>query len=223
MRRLLRILGYLFIAVIAIVLIGGFASWRAAQQVPEFYAAARRADPMRDAAQAEQLERQVLELRNTARQKGEWQTTWTAEQINAWLATELPAQFPHLLPGGFSDPRVQVTPDHLQWGCRFKTDKLDTILWLDVSLFLTEETNVLACQIRKVRAGLLPVPVSQLTEEVERLARRADVPVRWDQTGSDPIALIRLPSHIADLGDRTVVFERLELRDGEIVFGGRSE
>lgn len=223
MRRLLRVIGYLLIAVIAIVLIGGYASWRAASQVPDFYAAAKRADPVRDAEQAEQLERQVLELRNTARQKGEWQTTWTAEQINAWLATELPAQFPHLLPEGFSDPRVQVTPDHLQWGCRFQKDKLDTILWLDVTLFLTDETNVLACQVRKVRAGLLPVPASQVTAEVERLARRADMPVKWDQAGGDPIALIRLPSQIADLGDRKVVFERLELRDGEIVFGGRSE
>jgi hypothetical protein len=54
-------------------------------------------------------------------------------------------------------------------------------------------------------------------------ARRANVPLRWTQAGSEPIALLTLPERTEALGNRRVVLESVSLLPGRLVLEGRSE
>ncbi len=50
---------------------------------------------------------------------GHWSAVFTDEQINGWLAADLPEKFPQLLPPEIQDPRVVFAPGQLQLACRY--------------------------------------------------------------------------------------------------------
>ena len=109
MRRFIR---GLFIGCLAIVVIAaalGLYGYRSLNQVPAFYAEALAQPAAEPAKAAYQFEQEVLELQNDVRREGDWQATFSAEEINGWLANDLPVKFPRALPEHVSDPRVAIT------------------------------------------------------------------------------------------------------------------
>ena len=98
MRKLLRYL--LLTTVVLAVLLGAglYLLKRAAQKEPEFYQQALRAEPAQQEVAGDELEQEVLELHNEVRQPGVWEAVFTEEQINGWLAADLPEKFPRGLP-----------------------------------------------------------------------------------------------------------------------------
>src|SRR5687768_16914905 len=115
-----------------------YGAWRATQQVPEFYQVAIRKQPEIQAEAREQLEQQVIELHNEVRQTGHWEATFTDEQINGWLAADLPGKFPNALPKGVSEPRVAIHPEEAQVACRYQSPKIETVFSMGVEISLTE-------------------------------------------------------------------------------------
>ncbi|MFO0820211.1 MAG: hypothetical protein U1A77_19845 [Pirellulales bacterium] len=222
-RSLLRAL-LLTIAIIGlfIVLAGGWAWW-AFHASPAFYAEVKDIDTTRAAAEGDELERRVLEARNVARRPGAWSMTLTEDQLNSWFAINLPKEFPDALPREVSEPRVSIESDRVLMGCRYREGSIDTILSLDVRLYLTDEPRVVAAQLRSVRAGRLPIPPTKILEPLAAATRRGNSPVRWIQEGGDPVALWTMPEKMPELGNRKVVLEKIELSDGKVVLSGRSE
>lgn len=223
MRRLVRILvGSLLVLLLAAIVTTWF-GYRATRQVPEFYAAAMSHVRELPPQAGDQLEKRLLALRNDARQTGDWRMVLTDEQLNGWMTRELPVKFPRALPPELREPIVAIRRQGVLFGCRYKDARVDTVLWLEFEPFLTDDPRVVAGQLRKARAGSLPIPTKQLVDELTRAARQADLPLRWDQSGGDPVALFRLPDKLRELNGRRVRVEKIELRDGEIEIIGRSE
>jgi hypothetical protein len=108
--RLALVLVLLATAGVALLLT---AAYRATQHVPAFYQAALVERPVEQKAAADQLERQVLELHNEARKPGRWEARFSQDQINGWLAADLPVKFPGALPEGVSAPRVAIEPGRM--------------------------------------------------------------------------------------------------------------
>ena len=104
MRKLVRLALVLSVLVTAGVAVLLTAAYRATQHVPEFYQAALAEPPVEQKAAADQLERQVLELHNEARQPGRWEARFSQEHINGWLAADLPVKFPGACPTVFPRP-----------------------------------------------------------------------------------------------------------------------
>ena len=110
MRRLLRI--GLILGVVLVIASGvlvGCLYW-ATQQAPEFYEQALQKPPQEEAQAGDELERQVLDLRNELRSEGRFNVEFSHDQINGWLAADLPDKFPQLLPRGVSEPRIAFEP-----------------------------------------------------------------------------------------------------------------
>lgn len=222
MPKILRIGAISFVvllAVAALVILGG---WWSTKQVPDFYQHALEFEPARHAELGDKLEENLLELRNDASQEGRWQAVFTDEQINGWLASDLPEKFPEVLPPELKDPRVAIEPEVAHVGARFESPQLETVISLAVEVHMTEEPNVLAVRIRKVRAGLLPVPLADWLEQVRLAAGESGIPLRWVEQDGDPVALVTVPMEQAD-GEHRLLLEQVELRDGELVVGGRTE
>jgi hypothetical protein len=222
-RKVLRIIAVVAagILVIAAVLLIGV--YRASQHVPTFYQKALQREPVRQAKAGDQLERQVLELHNEVKEEGHWQAIFTDEQINGWLAADLPEKFPKALPKEVTDPRVAIEPREVKIACRYKAEKMSAILSLALEIHLTDEPNVVAVRIRKARAGALPLPLKQWLDRISKSAEKANVSLHWAQVDGDPVALVTVPREHKEFQHRILAVETIEMRTGEIYLAGRTD
>lgn len=223
MRKIVRV-------VLAVVALAGvaagvsfFAAYRASQHVPEFYEKAIARQPESQAEASHELVKQVFDLRNDVNQVGQWKAVFTDEQINGWLAADLPAKFPDALPKEIHDPRVAIDPQQAQIACRYESSKTSTVVSLALEIHLTDEPNVVAVRIRQARAGLLPLPVKQGLDKITAAARAAGIPLRWVQKDGDPVALITVPAEHEQYSQRLLRLETIELRSGEVFLSGQTE
>jgi len=223
MRRLIRITGILGIVVVigTGVLVGCL--YRATQQAPEFYQQALQAPPQQQAAAGDELERQVLDLRNDLRNEGRFDVEFTHDQINGWLAADLPEKFPQLLPRGVSDPRIAFEPRLTRLACRYEDSRISAVVSLDADVYLTEDPNVVAVRLRDVRAGSLPIPLGQFLDQISRHATNAGLPLQWSETEGDPLALITVPPLIDDRSNTLLHLDAIEVLESKVRFAGRTE
>ena len=145
-----------------------FVLYSASRHEPQFYKQALQVEPERQREAGDELEKNVLELHNTARNEGRWEAVFTAEQINGWLAADLPEKFPHILPEGTDEPRVSINSDRIKIACRYQNGKVNTVVSFDLIVNLTSDTNTLAVRVSRVRAGALPVPLKQFLAPITR-------------------------------------------------------
>jgi hypothetical protein len=172
--------------------------------------------------EGQRFERDALDLHNQLQQDGRWEACLTQEEINGWLATDLPAKFPLVLPSGVSEPRVAIENGTVHIAVHYQRDGVDTVLSVSGEAYLTAQPNEIAVRLEQARAGLLPVPLARFLDEITERAARADLPLRWTEVRGAPVALVRLPLDLDDAG-RRVVLDRLRWSRGQLVLGGRTE
>jgi len=204
-----------------VLLLALVAVYWATQQVPEFYETALRVDPAKQVEASDQMLQQATALASDVKNKRQWRTLFTAEQINGWLAVDLPKNHASSLPPEVSDPRVQIQPEELTLACRYEGHGVKTVLSLSVDLYLAKP-NVVALRIKKARAGQLPLPLDKVLDTVSQVASHLDLPLHWQQEDGDPVALVTIPPQRGN-DDKLIHIESLALADGEIYLAGSTE
>ena len=220
MRRLVRALLLLLIVSLAVAGIGWFVVQRALNHEPAFYARAMTQSPeVQDAAGIE-LEKEVLDLHNQVRRAGHWQASFAENELNGWLAVDLPVKFPKLLPEEAADPRLALRDGEALIACRYQSDRLDCVVSIALGLRLTANQNEIAIRVRRARAGALPLPLSKLIDQASHAARREGIRLRWTEEGGEPVALVRVSPKHPEFPDRTVTIETLDIEGGQLLLGG---
>ncbi len=206
--------------IVLLLLIGSglLVAWRATQRVPEFYQQALRLPEDVDAS-ASKLERQVRNVRNDIEDTGEWEASFTDQEINAWMVSQMAKQFAGMLPDSVHDPRLVIEDGRAHVACQYQLGSVSAVLSLTVQAYLVDEPNVFAIQIDAARAGLLPIPLKKIASGLSTALRRAGLNVRWKQTDGSPVALVTLPVDNENLRD-DVLLKTLELRDGLLFVAG---
>ena len=222
MRRFFRTLFFGCLAIVLIALAAGIYFYRSLQHVPEFYSQALAKPAAEPAKAAYKFEQQVLELRNDVHREGDWQATFTAEEINGWLASDLPVKFPRALPKQVSDPRVAITPEMILVACKYADARFNSVVSIGAKPEMTKEPNVIAIRIKQVRAGALPVPLANFLDQISQHTAKAGVPLRWGEEGGDPVAYITLPMDQAEFHGKTLRVELVELKEGALVVSGKT-
>jgi hypothetical protein len=220
-KRARRLLIVVLATALAMMLVAG-SLYRAVQQAPQFYRDALAAPPAQR-NDGERFERQALALHNQLQHAGRWEIRFTQDEINGWLATELPEKFPDLLPLGLADPRIAIDDGVVHLAVRYDRGSTSTVVSLSGHAYLTEEPNEVAIHLRQARAGLVPLPLSRFLQEIGERAARADIPLRWTEVRGLPVALARVPFQWDDEDDRRLILERVTLADGTLIVGGRIE
>ncbi len=197
--------------------------YRASQQVPEFYVQALAAPRETQAAAGQELERQALSLNSQVRRPGRWEARFTQDQINGWLAVDLPEKFPGSLPGGVSEPRVAVSPDQVQLAVKWQQGSTSAVLSAAGEIRLTQQPNEVAIRILSVRAGALPVPLARFLDEIANRASSSGLPLEWTEVEGDPVALIKLPLEREEFRGKQLLVEELRLEEGAIVVAGHTD
>lgn len=193
----------------------------ASQQVPEFYIQAVEIPATKAAEQGERLERAVLQLQNEVRRDDQFQMTFTADEINGWLASDLVEKFPKALPPGVQNPRVALEPRTILLAFRYDQG-VQTVLTLAFEPLLLAEENQLAIRVRQVKAGAVSVPLGPLLEEIAKRAQAAKIPLRWEQDDGVPTAIIPLRFLADAYRDKHVVLETLAVETEKITVAGRT-
>jgi hypothetical protein len=222
---MVRRLKILLIVAGLLILAAAAALWtlyRASQRVPEFYAEAMRAEPDGQRQASDAMIERAAALTNDLKREGRWQALFTAEQINGWLAFDLPRNHPDLLPPEWSDPRVAIGPERIELGCRLRQGDVSTVLSITFEPSLPEP-NVAALRIVSARAGAVPLSRSRLTERLAEAAAAAELPLRWMDVDGDPVALIALPPLVDAKKKLRVSVDTLRLGEGEVLIGGTTQ
>jgi hypothetical protein len=203
----------------------GVVLYRGTQHVPAFYEQSLSAHRVRSeqVQLGDQFEREVLELHNQTVRVGQWQSVFTEQEVNAWLAVDLVENHPRALPPDLNEPRVKISAGQLQLACRYQSDPLSTVISIQAEAYLTERPNQVAVRIRSVRAGWIPLPLKQFLDRITQVARDNGLPLLWSQQEGDPVALFQIPSSYEGLSGKHLRIETLELREGELYLAGHTE
>jgi hypothetical protein len=193
--------------------------WFSIHHVPEFYQQALKTDREELERSNKQLLRRTAALRNEFKRIGTWQARFTADEINGWLAVDVPKNHPDLLPPQLEEPRVSISPDAVLGGARY-TGGVTSVVSLEVSAHLPEE-NVIAVRIRKLRVGDLPWSMSRIIDEVTAAASDLGVGVQQSQIDGDPLLIFSLSDYWQAEG-RNIALVGLEFEDGAVVIRGRT-
>ncbi len=213
MRRVLLVL-----AVLVVIALG--ATLTALWHEPTYYAAQLDQAPEQLEQANQEALRQAAALVSAVQRDSRWSATFTAEQINGWLAVDLPKNHPQLLAHGVVDPRVALDEHQLNVACRYRNQQLDTVVSLELDIRMTQE-HELAVQIKRLRAGAIPWPLTPLVEGLTQLAQQQNVPLRWTTRDGLPVALVRLRS-LGGQQDRLWDFEHVLVRRSGIVLSGQT-
>jgi len=229
-RKWLRVVVWVVAGLVLVAAVGAFFFFRALHHVPEFYQEVLKGDPVKQKAASHEMHLRTVELASHVQVAGRWQQTFTAEQVNGWLAVgqhERPekdelAEARDLIPAAAIDPRVVIEPDGITIACRFDTGSAGrTVLSLKVDAYLTEE-NEIALRIRKARAGAIPAPLDVVFKHLSEALAQVKCPARVSQVDSDPVVLISLPP-AGKRGELNVRLDTLRLSDGKIEVAGTTK
>jgi len=134
---------------------------------PEFYRDRLAALPtvsltVAPAVAAEQAGRRlvtkVAALQAALDRDGAWEAALAEEEINGWLAVDLPRNHPQILPPGWSDPRLVLEPGRIRAAAhRAVRGPLGGIVSLAIDVRLRQR-NVVECTVADARLGVIPLP-----------------------------------------------------------------
>lgn len=187
-------------------------------QEPEFYQdiVEIKLEPEKRIEAIEQLEKQTEDLSEKIKSDDQWKEKFTQQQINLWLEDRLKKEFPDLIPPEVSEPRVQFQKDEIRVGFRLTQKKWKGVVSLQLKPRIAEP-NRLAIEICSINAGLIPMPLKQIMEEVKKELDRAGWKFDSESKEESEILVIHLESVLP----RHPVLEELKISKGELEFAVR--
>ncbi len=194
-------------------------AYRATQVVPDFYQSVMVHDVDCQARAGAELESRGATLLGDVQRTGTWEATFTAEQLNGWLATQLKRKFPDLLSNAVHQPRLALRNGRIDLGFRLHRKSFTSVVSVQLGIGMAEP-NVIACRVHGVRAGTLPLPLKSVLDEISRLARHWELDIRWAQSEGDPVALVTFSTPDDDVRARTL--EEFVLLDDMLYVAGRT-
>jgi hypothetical protein len=207
--------------VVAVAALGIALAVRATQQVEPFYAEAISKPQDEMLAAGDRMESRVSALCSDAAKPGSWQTVFTSDEVNGWLATILKDKYTDVLPAEVIEPRVGFSDGKCQLGYKYRGKFFDTVVSIEGEGWMASE-DLAAVRFRTLKAGALPLPVSNVVEDITKGAKKLRIPIRWTQQEGDPVLLVPVANALStDTEVRRL--EKIELKDGELRLAGKTE
>lgn len=172
--------------------LAGIAFWSLGYK-PDFYQAAlmQQVAPEVRREKAKRFVQSTTRMVEQIRFEERWTEEFSEEEVNSWLAEELPEKFADWLPPEISDPRVKFDHDVLHLAFHAKEASWEGIVSAKIGVKLAG-ANQLALEIQSLRAGLFPIPaddaLGQLLQDMRRLGWR----VQWQHSNKGDVLLVDL-------------------------------
>jgi len=151
---------------------------------------------------------------------GGWETAVTADELNAWLAVDLPRNHPRWLPRGVSQLRLAFRPRHVVLGTQVGYGPLTAVAWLDFEVLL-RDINHLAIVLEQARLGAIPVPRTPILRELARRISKLGMVTDLRMLDGRMVLMVYIPS-THDAGATSYWLESLSIGDGELLMAGET-
>jgi hypothetical protein len=221
MSRRLRIAAISLSAVLTLLVAFGGAVYHATQRVQPFYAQALALDPQVLDDGSREFESRATTIYSEVRHAGQWQTAFTADQINSWLAKQFPESSATGKDQKIIAPRIAIGDDTLAIGFRARRSMIEAVVSIDAVVKLTNDGCV-AIRFKSVHAGALPLPAMQIADDVAKVCTDMKLPIRWTQQDGQAVALVDLRLANQEKGPQ-VLIDRVALGDGTLFLAGHTE
>lgn len=190
--------------------------------VPEYQALIERTRERLASGEVEQsrqqLESQLTALYSDAQQDETWQTVLTADQLNGWLATRIPEDFPEIAEQGIFDPQLILSPATATLAMRAELHGIEAVVSLDIQPFIAEDGS-LALELAAARLGSAPLPFAQIVDHLSEATGEEGLPGRWSQRNGNPVLLIDFEPLISTV-EQVRTLDTVEVHEGEIIVVG---
>jgi hypothetical protein len=205
----------------AIAAVAGGYVFYAMSRVRPFYAEAIAADPQELKTAGKRMEERVEQLAEVAARVGRWETVFTEDEVNGWLAYYLEDNGAKFLPPQVEDPRIAFIDGGAKIGFRYLGKRLDSVISVEADAFMIAN-DVAAVRLRKAYLGMLPIPIDDVVRHITKGAATLRLPIRWTEQEGDPVVLLAV-ADVMSTEQEIRKLEHLELRSGEVVLAGRTE
>lgn len=142
----------------------------------------------------------------------------TADELNAWLAIDLPRNHRHVLPRGVSQPRLLFQPKHALIGTRVGYGPLTAVASLDFEIQL-RDVNHLAIVLEQARLGAIPLPRPPILRELARRIAMLGMVTDLRMLDGRLVLMVYIPS-THDAGGTSYWLESLSIGEGELLLAG---
>ena len=151
---------------------------------------------------------------------GGWEMAVTADELNAWLAVDLPRNHPRWLPKGVSRPRLVFRPRHVMLGTRVGYGLLSAVAWLDCEILL-RDVNHLTIAVEDAGLGAIPMPRTAILRDLAGRIGRLGMVTDLRRLDGRVVLMVYIPS-THDAGATSYWLESLAIGDGELLMAGKT-
>lgn len=181
-------------------------------------------EPAVGAAEAEAMARRAVTKASAAHaalsRPGPWDMALSADEINAWLAVDLPRNHPQLLPRRVTQPRLVCEPGRVHAAARVSYGPLTVVASGRLAVVL-HAPNQLSITIEEARIGAVPLPTATLLRDLgRRLARLGLVTEIRPRDGGLKLEVFIPSTH--DAGATSTWLESLAVGAGELLLAGQT-
>ncbi|MEI6240922.1 MAG: hypothetical protein WCR51_11065 [Planctomycetia bacterium] len=148
---------------------------------------------------------------------GPWGAALSDTELNAWLATDLPRNHPHVLPRGLSAPRVRFRSQHVEAVVRAGSGLLSVVVWCDLEVTL-RGVNQLGIVVEKAAVGAVPLPATPVLAELGRRLAALGCVTELRPRDGRTVLVVYIPTTLG--GGPQWRLESLRIDAGEFVVAG---
>ena len=163
---------------------------------PEFYQQALKVDAQLQKRNGSQMEKKILDLRNSVMIAEAWSTTFTEAQINGWLAYDLKEKFPDALPPEVTDPRIVIEDQSLTLAFRCTEKPFRGVAIVEADVFMTGVINQIGIRVKSVHTGMIPVPLAAIADQIAQQLKSTGIEIEWNTEEDDPVAIVHIPDEL---------------------------
>ncbi len=194
--------------------------WWASTQSPEFYRVVEQqlANPVERKHVAQEFVEQSQQFVEEMKTSPQWTREFTDAQINAWLIEDFPREFADAIPSEVSQPRVKIGRDGIRIGVKVdQAGQWNGIVSVHLKARMLAPNEV-AIELKSIQAGLVPVPLKSVIEQINEQAQAHGIEVEWRREGDHELAIVRVTHE----GPESPQLEQIEFREGAIRVTGSS-
>lgn len=160
----------------------------------------------------------VSALHGDFQRPGTWGAAIEEQEVNAWLATDLPRNHPGLLPPRVTAPRVAFGPRRVRVGGRLAVGPVACVASVDAEVVL-RDVNQLGIVVNSARLGGLSLPGGPVVREIARRIEALGMPTEVRRLDGRMVLVVYIPSTY-EAGATSHWLESLALKDGEALVAG---
>jgi hypothetical protein len=170
---------------------------------------------------ARRLITKVVGLQAATKRAGPWEAAITEQELNAWLALDLPRNHAGLLPAGVTAPRIELADHLVRLGMRVGVGPLSAVVSCGLEIRL-REANQVECSVVDARLGAIPVPRGPLLHAVAARLEPLGLMAEIRRGNGRSVLVVTLPAGVGPAARRYTI-EALAVAPGELLMAGDTQ